>query len=183
MSCARRFHLGGHRARTYQPIAPDGVDAPAIELRRVTVSLAVRRAVWSLGVRFRPRRYQARARRSSALASWTRRPCRTPCLARRAGCRRPRGTRPSAWRAVNRVTSSDLSCSCEVSRQTASKTLKRLDKGASLSGRGRTRQIRSGTTSCLTAVRSCRAEDVSSALSQGPCISASVWHELIVATP
>ena len=29
--------------------------------------------------------------------------------------------------AVNRVTSSDLSCSCEVSRQTASKTLKRPD--------------------------------------------------------
>ena len=61
--------------------------------------------------------------------------------------------------------------------------LRGLTKGASLSGRGRTRQIRSSTTSCLTAVKSCRAEDVSSTLSQGPCISASVWHELIVATP
>ena len=141
MSCARRFHLGGHRARTYQPIAPDGVDAPAIELRRVTVSLAVRRAVWSSGVRSRPRRYQARARRSSVLASWTRRPCRTPCLARRAGCRRPQGTRPSAWRAVNRVISSDLSCSCGVSRQTASKTLKRLDKGGLLVWKGKNKAV------------------------------------------
>lgn len=173
MSCARRFHLGGHRARTYQPIAPDGVDAPAIELRHVTVSLAVRRAVWSLGVRSRPRRYQARARRSSALASWTRRPCRTPCLARRAGCRRPRGTRPSAWRAVNRFTSSDLSAARSRGRLRR-RRLRGLTKGASLSGRGRTRQIRSSTTSCLTAVKSCKAEDVSSALSQGPCIPASV---------
>ena len=78
-----------------QPIAPDGVDAPAIELRYVTASLAVRRVVWSLGVGPRPRRYQARARGSSALASRARRPCRTPCPTRRAGCRRPRGTRPS----------------------------------------------------------------------------------------
>lgn len=52
-----------------QPIAPDGVDAPAIELRHVTASLAVRRVVWSLGVGPRPRRYQAHARGSSALAS------------------------------------------------------------------------------------------------------------------
>ena len=52
-----------------QPIAPDGVDAPAIELRYVTASLAVRRVVWSLGVGPRPRRYQAHARGSSALAS------------------------------------------------------------------------------------------------------------------
>jgi len=48
-----------------------------------------------------------------------------------------RGTRPSAWRAVNRVTSSDLSCSCEVSRQTASKTPKRLDKGGLLVWKGK----------------------------------------------
>ena len=49
----------------------------------------------------------------------------------------PAGTRPSAWRAVNRVTSSDLSCSCGVSRQTASKTPKRLDKGGLLVWKGK----------------------------------------------